>query len=141
MLVGRSMPRRWSKRFHKHFYNANSVVGIIANWQKTGKILYLEVRNKYCLVCHKTAGAIMPLHTCFLNWDESSSAMETDIILKGFLRSEVQHGLRYTQFIGDGNSSVYPALICGIPYGRFIKNGVYQPFSEVLPHSFEEYSS
>ena len=47
--------------------------------------------------------------------------METDIILKGFLQSEEQHGLRYTQFIGDGDSSVYLALISGMPYGSFIK--------------------
>ena len=62
-----------------------------------------------------------PQHTCFRNWDKSSSAMETDIILKGFLQSETQHGLRYIQFIGDGDSSVYPALVSGVPYGYFIK--------------------
>ena len=47
--------------------------------------------------------------------------METDIILKGFLQSEEQHGLRYTQFIGDGDSSVYPALVSDVPYDNFIK--------------------
>ena len=47
--------------------------------------------------------------------------METDIILKGFLHSEEQHGLRYTEFIGDGDSSVFPALISGVPYGHYIK--------------------
>ena len=110
----------WSKRSHKHSYNAKSGVGIIIG-KETGKILYLGVRNKYCSVCHKAAGGTIPPHTCFLNWDESSSAMETDIILKGFLQSEEQHGLRYTQFIGDGDSSVYPALVSGVPYGNFIK--------------------
>ena len=35
----------WSKRSHKHSYNANSVVAIIIG-KATGKLLYLEVRNK-----------------------------------------------------------------------------------------------
>ena len=47
--------------------------------------------------------------------------METDIILKGFLNSEQQHGLRYIEFIGDGDSSVFPALVSGVPYGHYIK--------------------
>ena len=110
----------WSKRSHKHSYNAKSGVGIIIG-KETGKILHLGVRNKYCSVCNKAADGTVPQHTCFRNWDKSSSAMETDIILKGFLQSETQHGLRYIQFIGDGDSSVYPALVSGVPYGYFIK--------------------
>ena len=47
--------------------------------------------------------------------------METDIILKGFLQSEQQHGLRYIEFIGDDDSSVFPALVSGVPYGHYIK--------------------
>ena len=47
--------------------------------------------------------------------------METDIILKGFLQSEQQHGLRYTRFIRDGDSSVYPALVSDFSYRPFIK--------------------
>ena len=110
----------WSKCSDKHPYNAKSGVGIIIG-EETGKILYLGVRNKYYSVCHKVAGGTIPPHTCFLNWDESSSAIETDIILKGFLQSEEQHGLRYFQFIGDGDSLVYPALVSGVPYGNYIK--------------------
>ena len=40
----------WSKRCHKHSYNAKSGVGIILG-QRTGKLLYIGVRNKYCAVC------------------------------------------------------------------------------------------
>ena len=47
--------------------------------------------------------------------------METDIILKGFLQSEQQHVIRYIEFIGDGDSSVFPALVSGVPYGHYIK--------------------
>ena len=75
----------WSKRSHKHLYNAKSRVGIIIG-KETSKILYLGIRNKYCLVCQKAGEGTVPQHTCFRNWDKSSSAMETDIILKGFLQ-------------------------------------------------------
>ena len=111
----------WSKRSHKHSYNGKSGVTIIIG-KETGKILYLDVRNKYCSICQKAGDSTVPQHTCFRNWDDSSSEMETDIILKGFLQSEEQHGLRYTQFIGDGDSSVYPALVSGVPYGPSLRN-------------------
>ena len=42
----------WSKRAHKHSYNAKSGVGIIIG-KETGKILFMGVRNKYCAVCSK----------------------------------------------------------------------------------------
>ena len=83
--------------------------------------MYLGVRNKYCSVCNKAAGGTPPHHNCFRNWNESSSAMETDIILKGFLNSEQKHGLRYIEFIGDGDSLVFPVLVSGVPYGHYIK--------------------
>ena len=41
--------------------------------------------------------------------------MESDIIVEGFQKAESQHGLRYTYFIGDGDSSVYPDLISKDP--------------------------
>ena len=106
----------WSKRSHKHSYNAKSGVGIIIG-QRTGKILHIGVRNKYCSAC---AQGIPPeKHTCFKNWDASSSEMETDIILDGFLKAEKTHGLRYTRFIGDGDSSVFPTLRENVPIWGF----------------------
>ena len=110
----------WSKRAHKHSYNAKSGVGIIIG-KETGKILFMGVRNKYCTICHNASGGTIPEHTCFLNWDQSSSAMETDIIVEGFCQSETQHGLHYTEFIGDGDSSVHPTLVRKVPYGTLIK--------------------
>ena len=41
--------------------------------------------------------------------------METDVILEGFLEAEQVHGVRYTKFIGDGDSSVYPTLLQSVP--------------------------
>lgn len=105
------MDAGWSKRTHKHTYNALSAVGVIFG-QETGKLLYLGVRNKYCSVCKKDP---TKEHTCFKNWTGTSSSMESDIILEGFLAAEKQHGVRYINFVGDGDSSVYPTLVSNVP--------------------------
>ena len=52
----------WSKRSHKHSYNAKSGVGIIIG-EKTSKILHSGVRNKYCSAC--TQGISPEKHRCF----------------------------------------------------------------------------
>ena len=107
----------WSKRSHKHSYNAKSGVAVIFG-HETGKLLYIGVRNKYCTAC--TQG--IENHVCYKNWDKSSSEMETDIIVEGFKVAEKMHGIRYLRFVGDGDSSVYPSLFEKVPdYGQDIK--------------------
>ncbi len=109
----------WSKRSHKHSYNAKSGVAIIIG-KETGKLLFIGVRNKYCHAC--ASGMKEKDHVCFRNWNASSSEMETDIILEGFLEAEQVHGVRYTEFIGDGDRSVYPTLLTSVPgWGHAIK--------------------
>ena len=93
----------WSKRSHKHSYNANSGVGIILG-KATGKLLYLGVRNKTCHACSRGIYPETSTPATKTAWSKSSSEMETDIILEG---AERVHGVRYTKFIGDGDSSVY----------------------------------
>lgn len=58
--------------------------------KQTGKILHLGVRNKFCWTCTQTQNIVESpsTHTCFKNWDGSSSSMETDIILHGFKTAE-----------------------------------------------------
>ena len=60
----------WSKRSHKHSYNAKSGVGVIIG-KKTGKLLFVGVRNKYCASCAQ--GRAKETHRCFKNWDGFSS--------------------------------------------------------------------
>ena len=52
---------------------------------------------------------------CYKNWSASSSEMETDIILEGFLQAERVPGIRYTTIIGDGDRSAYLSLIQNVP--------------------------
>ena len=106
----------WSKRSHKHSYNAKSGVGIVIGLC-TGKLLHICVRNKYCAACAQ--GVSQDNHQCYKNWEESSSQM---VILDGFMKAEATHGVRYTKFVGDGDSSVYPTLLSEVPiWGRDIK--------------------
>ena len=97
----------WSKRSHKHSYNAKSGVGVIIG-KETKKLLYIGVRNKYCSICKvaENKGEQPKEHTCFRNWSGSSSSMESDIIVSGFNAAEEMHGIRYMRVIGDGDSSV-----------------------------------
>jgi hypothetical protein len=41
----------WSKRTHKHSYNAAGGVAIIIG-KETKKLLHIGVRNKYCYLCN-----------------------------------------------------------------------------------------
>ena len=75
----------WSKRTHKHSYNAAGGVAIIIG-KEPKKLLHIGIRNKYCYLCnHKSSKP----HTCFKNWDQDSQSMEGDIILEGFLVAKV----------------------------------------------------
>jgi len=109
----------WSKRNHKHSYNANSGVKVIFG-TATKALLFISVRNKYCSICaiNTRNEKPIPTHHCYCNWPGSSCSMEVDIILKGFQQSEEMHGLWYLWLIGDGDSSVYHSVVTGVPsYG------------------------
>ena len=108
----------WSKLSHRHSYDAKSGVAIIIG-KATRKILHMGAHNKFCSICNRRLET-PPSHVCFQNWNGSSAAMETDIIVKGFKNCEQQHGIRYTSFIGDGDSSVYSSLIETVPLGYSI---------------------
>ena len=113
----------WCKRTHKHSYNTKSGVGVVIGL-RTGKLLHMGVCNKYCSTCAQAdkQNKTPKEHDCFKNWDGASSSMETDIVLQGFREAEKKYGLRYTTFIGDGDSSIHPNLITGVPgWGHIIR--------------------
>ena len=112
----------WSKRSHRHSYNARSGVAVIFG-KETKKLLYLAVRNKYCSICSiaENRGQQPQQHACYRNWAGSSGAMESDIISEGFKQSEKAHGVRYMRLIGDGDSSVMSTIRQFVPYGPFVQ--------------------
>jgi len=68
----------------------------------------MGVCNKNCSVCQKNENSEKesPSHQCFKNWNGTSTAMESDIIVEGFCQSVIMHNLKYNKLIGDGDSSV-----------------------------------
>ena len=50
-----------------------------------------------------------------------SCGIESDIITEGFQPSEEMHQLRFTQLIGDGDSSVFYSVVLNVTYGRRVK--------------------
>ncbi|XP_074034660.1 uncharacterized protein [Leptinotarsa decemlineata] len=109
----------WSKRsYYNVNCNAASGVGCIVG-HRTGKLLYLGFRNKFCRTCdfYNRKKVEIPQHKCFKNWIGTSTSMETDIIVEGFRSSITTHGLKYLTSVGDGDSSVYSKLMETKPYG------------------------
>ncbi|GFV70863.1 uncharacterized protein TNCV_372601 [Trichonephila clavipes] len=53
---------------------------------------------------------------CSANYFGNSGGMEVEGALRIFNRSEVLHNLRYTQYLGDGDSKAYKAVLESKPY-------------------------
>ena len=109
----------WSKRCHRHSYNAKSSVAVLFG-QCMKKLLFAGVRNKYCAVC-SVSEKDPPEHRCYCNWSGLSAAMESDIVLESFRLSEQTHSIRYIRIIGDGDRSVLATLQQSVIYGPFIQ--------------------
>ncbi|XP_042143988.1 uncharacterized protein LOC120849343 [Ixodes scapularis] len=61
----------WSKRSYKNKYDAPSGMAAIVG-HSTHKVLFLGVRNKFCIMCARTKpGETPPDHRCFKNWQGS----------------------------------------------------------------------
>jgi hypothetical protein len=100
----------WQKR---GFTSLNGVVTVTSF--DTGKVLDVEVLSKYCQGCtkHNNRGH----EGCVKNYVGSSGGMEAAGITKIFERSQRERGVRYTKFLGDGDSSSYPTIRDAKPYG------------------------
>lgn len=109
----------WCKRSYGKSYDASSGVGCIVG-ARTGKLLFIGVRNKFCSVCARAENlnVVKKEHVCFQNWNTTSTSMESDIIVEGFKRSLELHNIIYHQLIGDGDSSVMKKLDETKPYGH-----------------------
>lgn len=100
--------------WHTRAYNSNftslagcaAIIGI-----RTNKILYCDVKNKYCHTCKIAQSHNSPpnLHECNANYTGPSTGMENAIIVEGFTYC-AEKGARFHKFIGDGDSSTYKTL-------------------------------
>lgn len=113
----------WMKRSYKtgSFNSPAGLVYIIG--QRTGKILWLEVKDMYCSICDRANRRnTKPMkHECYKNWsrEDSSSSMESVSIAEGFQKSIEEHNLIYSTLIADGDSSVFKRIRDIDPYGEY----------------------
>lgn len=129
--VDASFDGTWHKRGHCSLFGVGAVIEI-----NTGLIIDYEVVGKMCSVCNyhesqhkkkqisdenfqtwKESHAL----TCQVNYVGTSGGMEPAEAVTCWNRS-LQHNMRYTNFIGDGDSAAYKAVVsCNDgegPYGR-----------------------
>lgn len=100
----------WGKRsYGKGFSSLSGCAVIIGLYTK--KILYYDVKNKYCHICAMSYAISCPPndHPCNINYVGASSSMETEIIVEGFQACE-RLGARFNKIISDGDSSAYKEL-------------------------------
>lgn len=81
----------------------------------TEKVLDVSVRQKSCTACKRKESH----STCYKNHTGSSGSMEVNGILEMMNRS-LNSNLRYTTYIGDGDSSVEAAIKTEVPYGPIV---------------------
>ena len=127
----------WHKRGHTSLYGIGAVVEIT-----TELVLDYVVLSKYCHACAiKSAqlGENSPeferwYHThrevCAKNYDGSSNAMEVEAANRLWNRSLAKHGIRYTGFLGDGDSEAYTAVV-----NQDVYDGVHVEREECINHA------
>lgn len=107
----------WCARSYGTNYKAPSGAAAIIG-RRTRKVLYIGIKNKYCLVCARASNKnVVPKeHTCFKNFEGSSSSMEAEIMAEGFKSSIPMYGLIYGRMIADGDASTYAKVLKAKPY-------------------------
>lgn len=105
----------WAKRSYKRNFTSKSGAAAIIGF-RTKKVLYLEVKNQFCIICNRQKDSTPKAHQCFKNNTGPSKGMEANILCEGFQCSEEMYGLRFTKFIADGDSIVHKKILESFPY-------------------------
>lgn len=116
----------WKTRGHSSLVGVCTVVGA-----ESGKAIDVEVMSSFCKGCSSYKGpkfgpkysSFMARHKglCTKNHSGSAALMEVKGMLRIFERSEKKHDRIYTEYIGDGDSKTYPAIVERKPYGPDVK--------------------
>lgn len=99
----------WQKRGH------TSLNGVVtATVLETGKVIDIECLSKYCHNCARKGDQN---HNCVKNYDGYSGGMESEGAVRIFQRSESSRGVRYTHYLGDGDSKGFVKVSEANVYG------------------------
>lgn len=118
-----SVDGTWQRR---GFSSKNGVVTVLSVLGKDegSKVLDTEVLTTYCAGCRqldndKTKLSTIAQHStdCSVNHQGAPGGMESAGALAIFRRSNELHGLRYTEYLGDGDSKAYKTVADEGVYG------------------------
>ncbi|KAJ4444118.1 hypothetical protein ANN_05907 [Periplaneta americana] len=98
--------------WHKRGHTSNHGV-VVATSVDTGKVLDSELLSKYCHTCKKSGAH----EGCVKNFDGSSGGMEAEGAVRIFQRSNQTRGVKYKQYLGDGDSKGFVKVVESKPYG------------------------
>ena len=108
----------WQRR---GFSSLNGVMTVIAS--DTGKCVDYRVKSKQCASCvhHGSLKKVLTepnlyeqlisKHDCDINHEGSAGAMEVSGLIECFMESEKNRRLRYTSYIGDGDTKSYSEVV------------------------------
>lgn len=113
----------WQRRGHTSLYG----VIVVSSWL-TGQVLAIEVLSKHCQECSMKKASEMSAaefkewfeyheEDCKANHLGSSNSMEVEGVKKIWARSVNDLKLRFTTYIGDGDSKAFQELKAMNPYG------------------------
>lgn len=98
----------WQKR---GYTSLNGVITLTSF--DTGKVLDYECLTRFCHVCK---GENKGPHECKINYVGSSGGMESSGAINIFRRSVETRGVKYTKYLGDGDSKAFSSVIEDKPY-------------------------
>ena len=112
----------WKKRGFTSLYGVTTLIAYYS-----GKVVDLIVKSAYCHSCVLKKNSLDDdefqewfedhKESCSSNHDGSAGKMEVDSIEEMFLRSEEKFGVKYTNYIGDGDSKTFAGILKMNPYG------------------------
>ncbi|GFX93089.1 uncharacterized protein TNCV_140331 [Trichonephila clavipes] len=98
----------WQKR---GFSSKNGLVTVTS--VDTGKVIDVEVFSKHCICPNKTKH----LQNCKINFEGYSGKMKVAGALSIFQRSQSLYNVRYTKYLGDGDSKAFTSIVENKVYG------------------------
>lgn len=112
----------WRKRGFSSLFGVSSIIGYYS-----GKVLDFIVKSSFCKACEFWSNKSHTVeyedwqekhkNECLANHEGSARKMEVDAMCEMFSRSVERYGVKYVNYIGDGDSKTYSGIINLKPYG------------------------
>lgn len=110
----------WKKRGFSSLFGVVTLIGNL-----TGKVVDVLIKSAYCKTCEyweKKSNTAeyedwnKKEHECSADHEGSAGKMEVNGIQEIFQRSLELHGIKYSYYIGDGDSKTFNGILLADPY-------------------------